>query len=535
MRPASIRSQTLRAAGLVIALIIGAFLALAVSLGEAQIYALGEKSASELARAIAARAQRAATEPRAAGNLLHEVIGHDGILAGALYAGPSAPAEALTASAGSPEMCPRTSVQDATADATESASVQGAWCITTPVFRRIGELLCTQPACVLGHLVLAVSTAPAHRVASHLIAAISLMSVLLLAAALLSLWWATGRISAPLREIVALMRGVSSGSAMPEAPEHTGPEEVRTLAAVYNGLIRQQTGQARVLEERVAQRTRDLENATRAIQQSERDRAAFVVQMSHEMRTPLHLIQAQASDAMHELEFWRDGQAARANVNLILRESVELADRVDQVLSLARSGVADDPVHLEPTALEFLRDNLLEKYRPLAAQRKNALTVAADTATVDLDRDKVLQILNNLLDNACKYTSAGAILVRIRIQDGKLVLSVEDTGIGIEPENTEEVWKEFRQAPSTQGSRQGGFGLGLAIVQARTRQLGGTCHLRSAPGQGTTVVVAVPVHHTRRSEPGRERPAAPESARSVGARQPQGDASAVKRDVRRPP
>ncbi|MHB1829704.1 MAG: sensor histidine kinase [Steroidobacteraceae bacterium] len=496
MGSATIRSQTMRATGLVITLIVGAFLALALSLGQAQIYALGRTGAREQAQAIVARAQPAviagAVVPTAAQDLLGEIVGHDGILAGALYTGSATPVATLEARPATLNRCPRPTRHGALSAVTDVVQAHGFWCVLTPVFLRRAGRLCTQHACVLGGLLLAISNRPTRIVASHLILATSVMSVMLLLAAMASLWWVAERISAPLNEIVGVMREFSPGKPAPTAKECAGPEETRTIARVYNRLLEQQASEARILEERVAQRTRELQEATREVQQSERYRTAFVVQMSHEMRTPLHLIQAQASEALHELEFWRDGQNARNNISLILQESDELANRVDQVLSLVRSGESQEPVHLEPTRVERLCEYLLAKYRPLAERKHNTITVEADDVSVELDQDKVMQILNNLVDNSCKYTSDGAIHVSLRAQDDRLRICVEDTGTGIPPDKLEEVWKEFRQAPSPLGARPDGFGLGLAIVSARTTQLGGTCSLQSLPGKGTTVIVSLP-------------------------------------------
>lgn len=496
MGPVTIRSQTMRAAGLVITLIVGAFLTLALSLGRAQIYALGQTGAREQVQAIAARAQPAvlagAARPAAAQGLLREIVGHDGILAGALYARSTMSIATLEARPGTLSLCPRPAGRGPSADVTEDTQTPRFWCVSTPIFSRIAGRVCTRPACVLGRLLLAISTRPSRSVASHLILGTSVMSVVLLLAAMASLWWVAEHISAPLNEIVQVMRKFSPGKPAPTAPENTGPEETRTIARVYNRLLEQQANQARILEERVAQRTRELQEATREVQQSERYRTAFVVQMSHEMRTPLHLIQAQAREALHELEFWQNGDRARTNISLILQESDELANRVHQVLSLVRSGESREPVHLQPTRLGRLREYLLEKYRPLATHKGNTITVEVDDVDVELDQDKVLQILNNLIDNACKYTSAGTIHVALRAQGDNLTISVEDTGIGIPPDKIEEVWKEFRQAPSPHGARPDGFGLGLAIVSARAAQLGGTCNLQSVPGEGTTVVITLP-------------------------------------------
>ena len=110
-----------------------------------------------------------------------------------------------------------------------------------------------------------------------------------------------------------------------------------------------------------------------------------------------------------------------------------------------------------------------------------------------IDLDKVLQILNNLIENALKYTSKGAVRVRIKVSEETLRLIVDDNGVGIQADKIEDVWKEFRQAHAPDAPPPEGFGIGLAIVKARVTQLGGECDLASTPGIGTTVEVSLPL------------------------------------------
>ena len=499
MASSTIHSQTLRATGTVITLIVGLFIAIALSLGRAQIFTLGQHSVRVQAESIAARAQFAtiadSAAHRAAQSLLMEVVGHNEVLGAALLTGTGGVLASQQVRQGVLAQCPRLSSAADRSDAPRLSSERRIWCVDTPVFVHHGDRVCRQAHCVLGQLELAISTRPTRLLATNLITAISLMGVVLLAAAMLSLWQVSEHISAPLKAIVAAMRNFSNGDIAAAAPEGVGPVEVRTISHVYNQLIARHASHARELEERVAQRTLELEKVSRQVQDAERYRTAMVVQLSHEMRTPLHLIQAQAGEALHELEFWRGGAPARGNVELILKEGIELAQRVDQVLGFVRSGIAEEPIRRNPVHLRRLGAHLRDKYNTLAAERRNTLTLEVDEALVLIDLDKVLQILNNLIENALKYTSNGAVRIRIRANEETLRLTVDDSGVGIQADKIEEVWKEFRQAHAPDAPPPEGFGIGLAIVKARVTQLGGECNLASTAGIGTTVEVSLPLPH----------------------------------------
>lgn len=498
MAPSTIRSQTLRATGTVIVLIIGLCLVMALSLGRTRIFTLGQDSARVQAESLAARAQFASAEDsaahQAAENLLREVVGHNGVMGAALFTKSGDGLASLQARSGVLDECPPLSGATDRSDVPRLSSTRRIWCVYAPVFSQRDDQTCRQPKCVLGQLEIAISTRPTRLLATSLITGISLMGALVLAAAMLSLWWVSEHISAPLRAIVTAMRSSSDGGLATPAPEGVGPVEVQTISHVYNQLISRQASHARELEERVAERTHALETVSLQVQESERYRTAMVVQLSHEMRTPLHLIQAQAGEALHELEFWHQGGRARENVEMILKESLELARRVDQVLRFVRSGIAEEPIRREVVFLRKLATHLRDKFSPLAAERGNTLSIEVEGASVFTDLDKVLQILNNLIENALKYTFNGSVRVGLKVSKETFQITVDDSGVGIQNDKIEEVWKEFRQAHSPDAPPPEGFGIGLAIVKARVDQLGGECELTSTAGVGTTVVVYLPLH-----------------------------------------
>jgi len=494
-RPKTIRAQMLSAVGAVTLLILLLLVGVALSVSQHQLYALGENNARDQVEAVAARAGFAsivgAAAPGEAHRLMDETVGRNGVLSAALLDLSGRALAALESYPGGLARCDFGKQLPERLDQTTSARLGDVWCVSAPVFIRSTSGTCTERQCVIGRLHVVASTQRVETVVRRLIAAILSMGSVLLTAALFLLWRVSSRISSPLRDIAQVMRRFSAGDHSARALE-SGPDEARTISRIYNDLIERQEHQARTLEETVEVRTRELREATLAAQDAERYKTTFMAHISHNMRTPLHVIQAQASEVMQELEFWSGSSRARSHLAVLQRQTHELALRVTQVLQLVRGDAAKDAIQIESVSLADLGNAICDKFQPLAKLNGNHLLVHADQANILADLDKIVQILESLVDNACKYTSHGTIEVRLTYDSSWLVIQVHDTGVGIPEHALPHVWREFRQVQSVDGRRVEGFGLGLAIVRRYTTLLGGSCDLSSTVGRGTTLSVRVP-------------------------------------------
>ena len=116
----------------------------------------------------------------------------------------------------------------------------------------------------------------------------------------------------------------------------------------------------------------------------------------------------------------------------------------------------------------------------------------APTVRVETDIRKITVIVRNLVGNALKFTSAGAVTVDLAVQPGGLLLRVADSGIGIRPQDQAVIFDMFRQADGSDARQYGGSGLGLYIVRRFAEQLGGSVELESTPGVGATFIVRLP-------------------------------------------
>ena len=121
--------------------------------------------------------------------------------------------------------------------------------------------------------------------------------------------------------------------------------------------------------------------------------------------------------------------------------------------------------------------------------------IAPNIPPLHTDREKLKQIVLNLLSNSAKFTEQGEIKVAAWTDNGAMKLAVSDTGVGMKQEALEHIFEEFRQAEKSTASKYGGTGLGLAIVKRLTKLLGGDIAVESEEGLGTRFIVTLPLTH----------------------------------------
>jgi heavy metal sensor kinase len=216
----------------------------------------------------------------------------------------------------------------------------------------------------------------------------------------------------------------------------------------------------------------------------------FSADAAHELRTPLAIMRGElefvASRGSSDPEF-------NAAVESALSESIRLGQMVENLLSLALAdSVGGKRAHL-PVELRGLAIETLEQMRLLADEKSIAIESRGEAAVLTLaDRNRIKQIMVNLIDNAIKYTPPrGRITVSVRSSGDYAVFEVIDTGIGIAPEHLANVFERFYRVTPDRGAH--GAGLGLAITKSICTAHGGAVELDSTPGQGSTFRVRLPL------------------------------------------
>ncbi|RPH43586.1 MAG: hybrid sensor histidine kinase/response regulator [Burkholderiales bacterium] len=283
--------------------------------------------------------------------------------------------------------------------------------------------------------------------------------------------------------------GVDEAEAMLEVESRIGV--YRAFAAVASTVIVLFALAATVMLRRQRAISARLEASQARAEEASRLKTEFLASMSHELRTPLNGIIGYA-------EFLHDAAPAgreREFAGVIMKSGQHLLELVNSILDLSK--VEAGRLELMPTevALRTLLDEAAATHHPGALAKGLVLVVDSDTdvpATVRCDRTRVLQVLNNLLHNAVKFTEHGRVTLRAASVAGGLAFEVTDTGCGIAPDFQTVLFEKFRQADAFVTRRHGGTGLGLALSRELAHRMGGSLSVRSAVGEGSTFTFVLP-------------------------------------------
>lgn len=260
----------------------------------------------------------------------------------------------------------------------------------------------------------------------------------------------------------------------------------------------------------------------RKLRERERLQSELVANVSHEFRTPLNIISGY-TELLLDGNFGELPAGVVRTMHRVAEATSNLAELVSDFLKYARveAGVMDVAEQWTVTA-DLARE--MQRLGSVLVERKDVcFTVDVEAAPGGFVTDsvKLRTIVRNLITNAAKFTSSGAIGMRIALQDGTLRFEVRDTGPGIRAEDLDVIFEPFRQVDGSATRHHGGIGLGLALSRKLARLLGGDLHVRSALGQGSVFTLVLPGTVTKRREvlapqTLREAPEAPALRAAVG-------------------
>jgi PAS domain S-box-containing protein len=231
------------------------------------------------------------------------------------------------------------------------------------------------------------------------------------------------------------------------------------------------------------------------LEQASSLKSQFLANMSHEFRTPLNAIQGYTSMLL---------EGVMGAVTLPQKDSLRRVESnarhltliVDDILDISRIEAGKLPLYVSDCQVPELVSEVIAELDPIIARSKLKVTTEIDAGAVFVcsDRQKVKQIVLNLLGNALKFTHEGSILVsaRYRPESDEISIAVRDTGIGIAPEDRDKVFEDFQQVDSSPTREYGGTGLGLAICRRLAGMLGGRMGLVSRLGEGSTFTLELP-------------------------------------------
>jgi signal transduction histidine kinase/DNA-binding response OmpR family regulator/CHASE3 domain sensor protein len=237
-----------------------------------------------------------------------------------------------------------------------------------------------------------------------------------------------------------------------------------------------------------------LERATE-LQRANQYKSEFLANMSHELRTPLNssliLAKILADNKNGNLT---DEQVKFANT--ISAAGNDLLAIINDILDLSKVEAGKVELTVVPVQVAAIIDDMIKSFQPLAEQKELRFNTVVDSSTpekIETDRQRLSQILKNLLSNALKFTEKGEVALRISGAGNMIAFAVRDTGIGISEPQQAIIFEAFRQADGSTHRKYGGTGLGLTISRDLARLLGGDINVQSAAGRGSTFTLKIPV------------------------------------------
>lgn len=228
---------------------------------------------------------------------------------------------------------------------------------------------------------------------------------------------------------------------------------------------------------------------TRA-ERADKSRRELIVNVSHELRTPIANISGHVESLLMDNEQQVSAETSKKYLEIIAREAERLSSLIDDLLALARADADELKLDVRPISAGVVVDEVYQSLAPLAMrdrQVKVVCSVAPELPLALADRDRLAQVLLNLVRNAITYTPPGGIvsLSLTRADAAHVVIIVADTGIGIPREELARVFDRFYRTDASRARVSGGFGLGLSIARDLVQAMGGAISVASNPGEGS--------------------------------------------------
>jgi PAS domain S-box-containing protein len=247
------------------------------------------------------------------------------------------------------------------------------------------------------------------------------------------------------------------------------------------------------LEERVRQRTIELEAAKDAAESADRLKSAFLAVMSHELRTPLNSIIGFTGIVVQGLAGPLN-EEQKKQLGMVQNSSRHLLALINDVLDISKIEAGQLEIHCSSFSLREVICQAVATVSPLAEKKGIALhtEIPPDAGDIISDQHRTRQILLNLVGNAVKFTDHGSVCVRCVCEEPWVSIAIQDTGIGIPPQHLKTIFEPFRQVDTGVARSREGTGLGLSICRRLVEHLGGFLFVESEPGVGSTFTVRLP-------------------------------------------
>ena len=285
-----------------------------------------------------------------------------------------------------------------------------------------------------------------------------------------------------------------------------------TIAASVGVAIRNAT-----LFEDVKLAKMEAEAATKAAEKANEAKSAFLSTVSHELRTPLtsvlgfaKIIRKRLDERIFPIVNKSDAKTEKTigqiseNLEVVISEGERLTHLINDVLDLAKIEAGKMEWNLEDTSMTEVAERAIAATTSLFEQKKLHLVkeIDDDLPSISGDRDKLIQVIINLISNSVKFTDEGSVTCKVFKEKDEIIVSITDTGIGIAPEDHAAVFEQFKQVGGdTLTDKPKGTGLGLPICKEIVEHHGGRIWLESETGKGSIFSFALPVKKSKTGKP----------------------------------
>jgi two-component system, OmpR family, sensor histidine kinase BaeS len=273
-------------------------------------------------------------------------------------------------------------------------------------------------------------------------------------------------VTRPMRQLSLSARRIAEGD-LAQRVKNKGDDEIGEVAVAFNSMAEQ-------------------------LEKKEKSRKQLLADVAHELRNPLSIVQG-------NLEAWLDGviTPTPGQIASVYDETVLLNRLITDLRELSLAEAGQLKLHLEQTDIKELIEAEVTAFQPRSQEKEVSISfnIAEGISSLNIDRDRIKQVLHNLLENALRYTSSGgSVSVKAEKDGDRMVrISVADTGSGIDAVDLPNVFDHFYKADKSRHRAYGNTGIGLALVKNYVELHGGKVRVESEAGKGSTFYFTLPV------------------------------------------